>query len=212
MTQAGLVAGTLVHVKAGQLPIEQIKVGDWVLSKHESGEGERAYKRVVRTWRYEGREVCALQCTRQSSANEPFTLVGTSNQRLRVEESARAIRRWTRMDHLGGVEELQLAAGSTARVTEPAPVYVTANGAVGWTPLNSRADAGWMLDFRDTPLQTGIEPVYNHGVEWWEPEGRFTTTVYNLEVEDFPTYFVGEIGVWVHSMQGASNADASSPR
>jgi hypothetical protein len=42
-------AGTLVHTKQGLVPIEQIQVGDWVLSKHESGEGERAYKRVLRT-------------------------------------------------------------------------------------------------------------------------------------------------------------------
>ncbi|TDM06778.1 MAG: hypothetical protein C4K60_11380 [Ideonella sp. MAG2] len=42
-------AGTLVHTKQGLMPIEQIKVGDWVLSKHESGSGEQAYKRVTRT-------------------------------------------------------------------------------------------------------------------------------------------------------------------
>jgi hypothetical protein len=28
----------------------------------------------------------------------------------------------------------------------------------------------------------------------------FRTTVYNIEVEDFHTYFVGELGLWVHNM------------
>ena len=39
MKQAqGFVAGTLVHTDKGLVPIEQIKVGDMVLSKHENGE------------------------------------------------------------------------------------------------------------------------------------------------------------------------------
>lgn len=34
------IAGTLVHTKDGLKPIEQIKVGDWVLSRPENPEGE----------------------------------------------------------------------------------------------------------------------------------------------------------------------------
>ncbi len=51
------VAGTLVHTKEGLRPIEQIKVGDYVLSKPESGEGELSYQRVTRTYEYEDREI-----------------------------------------------------------------------------------------------------------------------------------------------------------
>ena len=32
-----------------------------------------------------------------------------------------------------------------------------------------------------------------------KPEHLFKTTVYNIEVEDFHTYYVGEVGVWVHN-------------
>ena len=46
---ACFVAGTLVHTKEGLVPIEQIRVGDWVLSQPEQ-KGERAYKRVVKTF------------------------------------------------------------------------------------------------------------------------------------------------------------------
>ncbi|MDV2468721.1 hypothetical protein QR674_06970 [Acinetobacter chinensis] len=35
-------------------------------------------------------------------------------------------------------------------------------------------------------------------VEWGEGEGPLTMTVYNIEVEETQTYFVGEQGVWVH--------------
>ena len=51
------VAGTLVHTKEGLKPIEQIKVGDYVLSKPESGEGELSYQPVTRTYEYEERDV-----------------------------------------------------------------------------------------------------------------------------------------------------------
>ena len=59
VTKAGgcFAAGTLVHTKDGLKPIEQIQVGDWVLSKPESGEGEQAYKRVVNTFSFEDRVV-----------------------------------------------------------------------------------------------------------------------------------------------------------
>jgi hypothetical protein len=40
---AGIAAGTLVHTEEGLVPIEKVKVGDWVLSKPENG-GEQAYK------------------------------------------------------------------------------------------------------------------------------------------------------------------------
>lgn len=55
------VAGTLVHTKEGLKPIEQIQVGDWVLSKPESGEGEQAYKRVARTFSFEDKAVVRIQ-------------------------------------------------------------------------------------------------------------------------------------------------------
>lgn len=57
---ACFAAGTLVHTQEGLKPIEDIKVGDMVLSKHESGEGERAYKRVTKTFVHEDREVILL--------------------------------------------------------------------------------------------------------------------------------------------------------
>jgi hypothetical protein len=46
------VAGTPVHTKEGLRPIEQIKVGDYVLSKPEDGKGKTAYKPVVKIFEF----------------------------------------------------------------------------------------------------------------------------------------------------------------
>lgn len=55
MTNSGFVAGTLVHTDKGLVPIQDIKVGDLilskpVLSKPESGVGEIEYKPVISTF------------------------------------------------------------------------------------------------------------------------------------------------------------------
>ncbi|MFO1390728.1 MAG: hypothetical protein U1E94_00665 [Agitococcus sp.] len=46
MTISGFVAGTLVHTDKGLVPIEQLKVGDMVLSKHESGDSLTKYSKI----------------------------------------------------------------------------------------------------------------------------------------------------------------------
>lgn len=51
------VAGTLVQTKEGFRPIEQIEVGDLMLSKSEGGMGEPSYQPVTRTLRYESQEI-----------------------------------------------------------------------------------------------------------------------------------------------------------
>jgi hypothetical protein len=44
----GFVAGTLVHTERGLVPIQEIKVGDMVLSRPENNEGETHFKKVLR--------------------------------------------------------------------------------------------------------------------------------------------------------------------
>ena len=66
------VAGTLVHTKDGLKPIEQVKVGDWVLSRPENPEEgtETAYKRVAQTFRFEDKPVVKLSWF-QRPADDP---------------------------------------------------------------------------------------------------------------------------------------------
>lgn len=46
---ACFAAGTLVHTAHGLVPIEQLKVGDKVLSKAADGSGELVYKAILKT-------------------------------------------------------------------------------------------------------------------------------------------------------------------
>jgi hypothetical protein len=67
-------AGTLVHTKEGLRPIETVKVGDWLLSKHESGEGEREYKQVTQTFVHEDRVVNIALIRKGADGYEQFAV------------------------------------------------------------------------------------------------------------------------------------------
>lgn len=61
MSTYGFCAGTLVHTNQGLVPIEQIKVGNIVLSKPESSEGEICYQPVVSTFQHDEPSLWLLQ-------------------------------------------------------------------------------------------------------------------------------------------------------
>ena len=133
------VAGTLVTTEDGQEPIEEIEVGDKVLSENELT-GEVAVKTVTETY-----------------VNETDELV-----------------------HIG-------VNGETISATPTHPFYVDK---LGWTLARSLR-AGDVLVLSNGELVT---------VEWVQHEIlESPIKVYNFEVEEFHTYFVGECGVLVHN-------------
>ena len=133
------VAGTLVTTEDGQKPIEEIEVGDKVLSENELT-GEVAVKTVTETY-----------------VNETDELI-----------------------HIG-------VNGETISATPSHPFYVNK---FGWT-LAGSLRAGDVLVLSNGELVT---------VEWIQHEIlESPIKVYNFEVEDFHTYFVGENSVLVHN-------------
>ncbi len=133
------VAGTLVTTEDGFKPIEEIEVGDKVLSENEQT-GEVAVKEVTQTF-----------------VNETDELV-----------------------HIG-------VNGETISATPSHPFYVYK---FGWT-LAGSLRAGDVLVLSNGELVT---------VEWVQHEIlESPIKVYNFEVEDFHTYFVGENGIFVHN-------------
>ena len=133
------VAGTLVTTEDGFKPIEEIEVGDKVLSEDETT-GEVAVKTVTETY-----------------VNETDELI-----------------------HIG-------VNGETLSATPTHPFYVDK---LGWTLARSLR-AGDILVLSNGELVT---------VEWVQHEIlESPIKVYNFEVQDFHTYFVGECGVLVHN-------------
>ena len=79
--------GTLVETEEGWTPIDELKVGDLVMSRPENGIGEAVPKRVVNTFRYEDKEVVMLRFSQfpernrgggglVATPNHPFCVYG----------------------------------------------------------------------------------------------------------------------------------------
>jgi hypothetical protein len=204
---ACFVAGTLVHTKEGLVPIEQIRVGDWVLSQPEQ-KGERAYKRVVKTFEFEDREVIAVDYLKDGKPGGGFVVAG--NHPFWVQNAG-----WTRADYLQGGEILELADGSACKVFNQSPLERTTEKGVAWMEgmiHSTRGDGfGRTVDMRQGTPRFSYESVPNDVTE--SEYGLYRTKVYNIEVEDYHTYYVGEIGAWVHNTNcGDVGVQLSMPR
>jgi hypothetical protein len=222
------VAGTLVHTKDGLKPIEQIKVGDWVLSRPENPEEgtETAYKRVVNTFRFEDKPVVKLSWF-QRPADDPTgekygglkstfdRVFATPNHPVWVEGHG-----WVAVERLHepgekrrvgllDVEDwertpLRLADGSACHIGDVNDCFRTDKPNVVYTESsNNLVDYGSLWDSAESPPKY-IDNGIAFDIENWIDDETdmpivFTTTVYNIEVEDWHTYFVGSTGLWVHN-------------
>ena len=80
LSRACFAAGTLVHTKEGLKPIEEICVGDWVLSYPDDQvpplrlreEAEYAYRQVVQTFVYDDKPVCEVSVINFGRNSEEF--------------------------------------------------------------------------------------------------------------------------------------------
>ncbi len=203
--EACFAAGTLVHTKEGLKPIEQIKVGDLVLSKHESGEGERAYKRVTKTFVHEDRAVILVVVggMQPDGTSRLHRFAVTPEHPFWVQGKG-----WKAVGTLIGSvmkpTKFEIIANENPALQGHLPLMVTSNSGTAWTPL---APKDFSLGGRDLDLRTmessekiecfQFKTVKSAGRA--KPEHFYKTTVYNFEVEDFHTYYVGEVGVWVHN-------------
>ncbi|MBK9348175.1 MAG: Hint domain-containing protein [Burkholderiales bacterium] len=211
--------GTLVHTKEGLKPIEQIQVGDWVLSKPENG-GEQAFKRVLRTIAHPSERIVDLyyiQPGQDRTYGKPV-----KQRRISVTRNHPF---WTKEQGWTAVSELRrysLSAayplaftfedksGQPIEFAHLTNVYISDQPNVGWKPnhMGATDSPGALWDYEShkliaasvMPLETVEETYRDLGdPEAIDPALFFTAPVYNLEVEDFHTYYVGEHGIWVHN-------------
>lgn len=252
--QAGVMAGTLVHTDQGLVAIEQLKVSDRVLSMSEEGVGEKAYKRVVKTFKSPNKEkimspLNGIYCT----DNHPFWV---------VEGRGRSDGTWVRADQLNQTDRLyQLNEPETLYHKRPryhawmrdpygiGGLYLIATDQDGIAIFLDGNSGDWiadqnvgMVDFRagypqqiltndkesylgshcyisDLPEDTlkykcldkdkdqaeiafYSDLLDRYIVPDWENHEKsevYYDYVYNIEVEDYHTFFVSAIGTWVHT-------------
>ncbi|MDR3056055.1 MAG: HINT domain-containing protein [Zoogloeaceae bacterium] len=219
---AGFIEGTLVHAREGLKPVEEIRVGDYVLSKPEDGKGEQAYKRVVRTMQFEDKEVWCVDIIPKSEIeqaeregrhindNAGFYFVVTPNHPFWVKGLG-----WTRADELYHryreddpgyyPVEVEFEIGEIGLVTRTAALYRTEDQDIAWLQGISSDVGGYRINLgenRDLRTNSDFILLENSGAL----DETFRCTVYNLEVEDFHTYYVGTNGVWVHNTNYARSS------
>ena len=225
-TETCFIAGTLVHTKEGLKPIEQIKVGDWVLSKPESGQGEQAYKRVTKTFEHWSSDLYLLSAYQpmghDATENTPSItrphdnnlgvstqwLVTTGEHPFYNNEEYNGLG-WTTAGGLNYTNKIQLVDGSSSTVRVCEKIHKTSAPNIGYSPDREHdASHGFLVDFSaynfvvSKPSHMGAHRIDASPIEF-EFEGDdfayYGSLVYNIEVEDFHTYYVGELGLWVHN-------------
>lgn len=103
---------------------------------------------------------------------------------------------WTAAESLRAGQSFQLADGNAAKVIGAAQIFTTQIPNVGvardidnaWeVALDLSQDEITLIDRNDFDLPT------------LESQQEFASPVFNFEVDDLHTYYVGEVGVWVHN-------------
>lgn len=262
MNKSGFVGGTLVHTEIGLVPIEQLKVGDKVLSKPADGSGELIYKAITNTMSTENISVWLLELSiavdsflpikerirlRELSDSQPLTrLLITENHPLWVYDkqwiNAKEVKSQDVLINKDLIKYSAESGNNPYDTTSLRKIYRTDRSNIGFVPKfdeDSPAQYGSLIDLTTgAEIENGVtyqavtDKLYEYDKEWeqrlleqtpederehaeffgfrqgewkdpdaidWvEGEGPLTMTVYNIEVEDTHTYFVGETGIWVH--------------
>ena len=202
--------GTLVHTKEGLKPIEQIQVGDWVLSKPENG-GEQAYKRVLKTFEYPPEQVIKVVYFDNFPGEKirAGSIICTPNHPFWVETHG-----WTAAEDVADLfDENNPQAGNRFRLADESLASVNNVAHLFFTNDPNYAFSGGMLagsyDASDLGylinLKTGLVEgkKIHHPIDeirYGDHDDPFQKLpVFNLEVEDFHTYYVGKYGIWVHN-------------
>jgi Pretoxin HINT domain len=199
------VAGTLVHTPYGLRPVEQIAVGDLVMSLPEDGSGEAAYKRVLKTVEYDDKSVHAIYYMVDGDLSKTEAVFVTGVHPFWVEG-----RGWTPAEHLYVGNNLRLPGAGHAEVCSRRLVEKSATADVGFVQNlaygTEESEDGQFVDLRgETPvIDWRAHELLPNDIDS-SPAGEtdaLPRRVFNLEVDEYHTYLVGEHGVLVHDVSG----------
>ncbi|MGP0174504.1 TolC family outer membrane protein [Pseudomonas sp. NCHU5208] len=201
--QAGgcFIKGTRVYTREGKKPIEEIQVGDWVLSCPEDSPGQPEYKRVVRTFAHDPQPVFRIIIHPEGWVfpDPSYFVVATGNHPFWVEGVG-----WTCADALNPQQWLRQGDGGRAFVGGVSRVYRTGQEGIGWVSSTLEPDGhGSVFDYANyAAVDDSVEEkfLYLPDEVLASDDPYLRVPVFNLEVEDFHTYYVGgKHGFWVHN-------------
>ena len=149
------------------------------------------HRPVVNTVVHEDKEVYLVQFHAQgkpelgrvvASGNHPFWVQGEG---------------WLAVEYLEPGQVLELKDGTNALVHSVGKVRHTHVPDIGWA-ADDRNDVGVILDLSGGTVKVASEEI-TRKVLALDLGEAFKTRVYNFEVEEFHTYYVEALGVWVHN-------------
>lgn len=212
----GFVAGILVNTDKGLVSIQDIKVGDKVLSKSENNpNGESNYQKITEAHKFQNKSIHLLRLVESTKDDISTTIevFATPNHPCWKVDIG-----WTRADLLRHGDEVILSNGNKAIIFEWSPVLRTADTNIGWVASDleglgeTGAENGYLINFSNNKISTpflSLDNWLNEQINYWDyaPNGitwadnyedrYFISTVYNITVENTHTYFIGEHGVWI---------------
>ncbi|KXO85611.1 hypothetical protein AYK86_05275 [Acinetobacter venetianus] len=220
----GFVAGTLVHTERGLVPIQEIKVGDRVLSRPECG-GEDVvteYKRVTRAFCSGKDTIVQIPHIRESNPDLINILYMTDHYPVWLENK----KEWSAAIDLVTSDKLALInSDDFSYVWKPSEVFrlrlgenISNYGACNGLGEEFKYGSSVLL-FDGDELSTFNIDDYGYCDQKYVDGfakskilknnilenkferlviGRFKLPVYNIEVEDYQTFFVSKAGLWVH--------------
>ncbi|TCB75802.1 hypothetical protein [Acinetobacter sp. ANC 4177] len=220
------IAGTQIQVpKDTNLPsyywksIENLKVGDLVLSRPEDGSEIQEYKAIVNTFKLEQKPIWVLSAlllindfsnnpTLSSeiiaTPNHPFWVCGIASISGELSSLEFTKGRWSRLDQLSNGDVIQ-SDDKYFVVLHATQLYQTEEAHIAWA-LDPEGDGYGSAFDLNTIRETGsingrfAYNSYHSKNEQGESEYiPYLADVYNFEVEDYHTYYVGTRSFWVHN-------------
>jgi len=202
---ACFAAGTLVHTKDGLIPIENIIVGDLVLSKHESGDGEPEYKYVTRTYEHKDRSVIYVRVAGMAPEPKAYSCILTPEHPIWKPNKG-----WVEVGTFRSTwpsQRVELLLHDDGSFVTQLPMFKHSDADSAWIPSINlprvvREGRGVLININTLEMSGSIDPIHSDYVKRFgrgRDEDLFKTTVYNIEVEDFYTYYVTDGGLWVHN-------------
>ena len=191
--EACFPAGTDVWTDKGLVPIEKLKVGDLVLSQDEIS-GTRDYKRVTQTFEHENQ---AFRHVRFYAGEDEYSISATSNHPVWIVGEG-----WKDVETLERGDELLLAKGMQGWYWDQMYVYKSVKDGGDFWYYDAELNESWPSSLPEgATYVTAAHGLFDDLYDAEDPE--FRDRVYNIEVEDFHTYFVGDYGLWVHNKRSA---------